>query len=128
MQCGVGTCIGTTDMSRVLRRCRMLQDLLHLLSARRLPRPVWLGLTSDTVVTSRQRQRLAELFVTELTSLIAELDTKEHNWSVSCGAGVPWCYRLCVGRTAQWTRINGTCRLLSCIVLFLFYETGRDKT
>ncbi|KAF0308396.1 Folliculin-interacting protein 1 [Amphibalanus amphitrite] len=58
------------------------QDLLNLLTARRLPRPVWLGLTSDSV-TSRQRQRLAELFVSELTSLIAELDTKEHNCFMS---------------------------------------------
>ncbi|XP_037083866.1 folliculin-interacting protein 2-like [Pollicipes pollicipes] len=58
------------------------QDLLNLLSAPRLPRPVWLGLTSDSV-TSHQRHRLAALFVAELTSLVAEFDTKENNCFVT---------------------------------------------
>ena len=75
--------------------------MVNLLSAPRLPRPVWLGLTSDTV-TSRQRQRLAELFVAELTSLIAQLDTKEHNWS-DAGRRMGYCY---IGRVASCKVLN----------------------
>lgn len=60
---------------------QLQQDLLDLVSAPRLPRPVWLGLLGKPCHSDRQL--LCNSFVDTLSSVLTTFDTKQTNFFVS---------------------------------------------